>query len=139
MTIAAILLPVFVLVLLPFFLAFWLGFSRRDALASGAVRGEDVALKRTPWPEQAEKIGHAFSNQFEAPVLFYFLVALAIITHKADLLFVVMEWVFVILRLVHAGIHTGPNDIRWRGAAFGLSFCVLLAMWVIFAIRILLS
>lgn len=116
MTIAAILLPVFVLVILPFFLAFWLGFSRRDALASGAVRGEDVALKRAPWPEQAEEIGHAFSNQFEAPVLFYFLVALAIITHKADLLFVVMEWVFVILRLVHASIHTGPNDpVAWSG------------------------
>lgn len=139
MTIVAILLPVFVLVLLPFILAFWLGFARRDALASGAVASEDVALKKVQWPEQAEKIGQSFSNQFEAPVLFYFLVALAIMTHKADLLFVVMEWLFVILRLVHAGIHTGPNKIQWRGAAFGLSFCILLAMWLIFAIRILLS
>lgn len=139
MTISAILLPVFVLVLLVCVLAFWMGSARSAAIRSGLVKAEDMALKRAQWPEAAEKISHSFSNQFEIPVLFYFLVALAIITHKADLLFVVMEWLFVITRLIHVAIHTGPNNIRWRGAAFAAGVLILLLMWAIFAIRILLS
>jgi len=139
MTISAILLPVFVLVLLVFLLGFWMGSARSVAIRNGLVKAEDMALKRAEWPELASKISHAFSNQFEIPVLFYFLVALAIITHKADLLFVVMEWLFVLTRLIHVAIHTGPNDIRWRGAAFAAGVLILMLMWLVFAIRILLS
>ena len=54
---------------------------------------------------------------FQLPVLFYVLTAFAMLTRKADLLFVVLAWVFVVTRLVHAAVHTGPNDLRQRFAA----------------------
>ena len=40
----------------------------------------------------------------------------SIITRHADLLFVTLAWMFVLLRLVHAGIHVTDNDLRRRGA-----------------------
>ena len=40
-------------------------------------------------------VGNAWLNQFEVPVLFYVLTILALITKQADLLFVMMAWIFV--------------------------------------------
>ena len=43
------------------------------------------------------QVGYSFQNQFELPVLFYVLTILAIITKHADILFVVMAWIFVLI------------------------------------------
>jgi hypothetical protein len=70
-------------------------------------------------------------------VLFYVLTILAVITRQADLLFVVMAWMFVLSRLVHGGIHVTSNRLTRRGAAFAVGAIVLALMWVIFIVRIL--
>ena len=70
-------------------------------------------------------------------MLFYVLTILAIITKQADLLFVVLAWLFVVLRLVHAYIHLNSNHLGRRFAAFAAAALVLLAMWVIFTVRLL--
>jgi len=65
------------------------------------------------------------------------LTVLAILTRHADILFMVMAWLFVLSRLVHAYIHTGTNYIPHRFNAFAVGVFTLLAMWVIFAVRLL--
>ena len=50
-----------------------------------------------------------------------------------------MAWLFVLTRLLHAYIHTGSNFVRHRFNAFALGVFILLAMWIIFAVRILLG
>jgi hypothetical protein len=60
-------------------------------------------------------------------------------TKHADLLFVVMAWIYVALRLVHAYIHVTDNDVSRRGAVFLAGAIVLALMWAIFIIRILLG
>jgi hypothetical protein len=40
---------------------------------------------------------------------------------------------------VHAYIHTGQNDVLARSMAIGVGALALVAMWVIFAIRILVT
>ena len=72
-------------------------------------------------------------------MLFYVLTILAIITRHADLLFVVLAWVFVLSRVVHAFIHVTGNDLRTRGLWFGVGAVVLFVMWVIFIVRIMLG
>jgi hypothetical protein len=52
------------------------------------------------------------------------------------MLFVVMSWMFVVSRLVHAAIHTTSNKISQRFMAFVVGVLILAAMWVIFGIRI---
>ena len=65
------------------------------------------------------------------------LVVLALFTRKADMLFVVMSWMFVASRLVHAAIHVTSNKVSQRFTAFVVGVLILTIMWVIFAIRVL--
>jgi hypothetical protein len=139
MSVQAVLLPLFVQVVLTFVLLFWAAYLRGQASMSGAVKPRDVALREPNWPPRAAQILNAFHNQLETPLLFYVLTILAWITRHADLLFVVMAWVFVALRLVHAFIHTTSNDVRRRGMVFMVGAIVLALMWSIFIIRILLG
>ena len=46
------------------------------------------------------------------------LTILAWITKQADLLFVVLAWIFVVLRLVHAYVHVTSNHLTQRFAAY---------------------
>jgi hypothetical protein len=62
---------------------------------------------------------------------------LAIVARKADLLFVIMSWIFVVLRILHAYIHATSNHVPRRFYAFLVASIVLLVMWIIFAIRVL--
>ena len=80
-----------------------------------------------------------FTISSSCPVLFYVLTILAWITRHADYLFVVMAWIFVLSRLGQAFIHTTSNDVRVRGAVFGVGAIVLALMWLIFMFRILLG
>lgn len=139
MSITAVLLPVFVQVGLTFALLLWLGQSRVAALRAGEVKMVDVALGERNWPKRLLQIQNSYHSQFEMPVLFYALVVLALITRKADMLFVVMSWMFVASRLVHAYIHTTSNMMVWRFQAFRAGALILLIMWIIFALRIFSS
>ena len=134
---AAVLIPVFVQVALTFALLFWMGSARRQAIASGETRIGDIALGQPAWPQRATQIARAFHNQLEMPVLFYVLVALAMVTQKADLLFVLMSWAFALARLAHAWVHVTSNHVMLRFKAYGAGLFVLMGMWAIFAIRII--
>jgi hypothetical protein len=132
------LLAVFVMVGLTLVLLFWTGFIRVRAIKRGEVRMGDIALGQN-WPPRVQQISNAYHNQFQLPVLFYILVAFALITRKADLLFVVMAWMFVVARLAHAAIHVTSNYVPNRFYAFTVGAVILGLMWIIFAVRILLA
>ena len=139
MTFDAILLPVFVQVGLTFFLLFWMAHLRIGAVRRREVRMGDVALRQPAWPQRTTQIANAYHNQLELPVLFYVVVILAMFTRKADMLFVVLAWMFVVSRMVHAAIHVTENDMRNRLLAFAVGAVVLLIMWILFAVKILLG
>jgi hypothetical protein len=136
MSIRAVLLPLFVEVALTLGLLLWLAVLRRDDLMSGAVKPSQIALRERHWPRRTLQVGNAFNNQFELPVLFYLLTVLEIITRHADLLFVVLAWVFVVTRLAHALIHTTSNRVMQRGTIYAIGVFVLIVMWLIFMVRI---
>jgi hypothetical protein len=123
MSVQWVLLPVFVLVGLTF------------ALLLGMVTTRTRARKGG---EANSQLGDCFSNQFEIPVLFYALIALALPLRHADLVIVLLSWVFVITRFAHAGIFVTSNNIQHRGMAWFAGVLVLLAMWLYFALKILL-
>ena len=137
MSAAEVLLPVFVHVLLVFILLFWMGKERRGALVAREVQMKDIALDEPNWPKKATQLANCLKNQFEFPVLFYAVVALALPLRLADLLFVLLAWVFVVTRYVHAGIFITSNDVKSRSLAFFAGVLVLLAMWIVFAWKIL--
>ena len=67
------------------------------------------------------------------------LTVLAWITKQADLLFVVMAWIFVVLRIVHALVHVTGNNLAQRATLFIVGAAVIALMWTIFVLRILLA
>lgn len=139
MSLPIILLPVFVQFALTFVLLFWMAFARIGALKRKETKMTDVALGQLNWPPRVQQISNCYHNQLQSPLLFYVLTILVIFTRQADLLFVVMAWLYVLSRLVHAYIHTGTNYVRHRFNAFAIGVFILLAMWIIFAVRILLA
>jgi hypothetical protein len=116
MSVQMVLLPVFVQIGLTFALLLWMVRGRRGGLVS-----EETKL-----------------DQFGLPVLFYALIALAMPTRHTDLFIVAMSWVFVVTRFVHAGVFANSNDAGKRSTAWSAGVLVLFAMWVYFAVRILL-
>jgi hypothetical protein len=138
MSVQAVLLPVFVLIGLAFALLMGMAVARTRSLKSGETRFENVALREPNWSMRATQIANCFSNQFEVPVLFYVLIALALPLRHADLVIVLLSWVFVITRFVHAGIFVTSNNVPRRGMVWFAGVVVVLAMWIYFALRILL-
>ena len=139
MTIPMILAPLFVQVLLTFAVMLGMMYFRTTALRHGETRLEKIAMREPNWPYRAQLFANAFSNQFEIPVLFYVLAILAMLTRHADLLFVLMAWVFAVLRVLQALTHVTSNNVRFRGGFFGASAIILLIMWLIFIVKIMLG
>ena len=136
MSLDAILLPLFVQVGLTFVLLFSMAYARIGALRRREVALGEIARRQPAWPERPTRVANAFHNQLELPLLFYVLVILALFTRKTDTFFVVLAWMFVASRLVHAGIHVTSNDVQRRFFAFLVGAIILLIMWIIFALRI---
>jgi len=133
-----VLLPVFVQIGLTFALLLWMVGARRQTLVSGETKIRDIVLGQPNWPARATQIGNCYRNQFEIPVLFYALIALALPIRHADFVIVLLSWVFVVTRFVHAGIFVSSNDLGQRSIAWFAGVLVLLAMWVYFALQIVL-
>jgi hypothetical protein len=133
----AILIPLFIEVALAFALLFGMAALRTRDIKTGAVDRRNIALREANWPARTTQFMNAFANQFEVPVLFYVLVILLIVLHHAGWLFVILAWIFVLFRILQAGIHVTGNNMLWRGQAYAVSVVVLFVMWVIFAIEIL--
>jgi hypothetical protein len=117
MSIQMVLLPVFVQVALTFALLLW----RRNA--SGA--------------RDARATG-SFHEELGVPMLFYVLIAIALPIRHADLVIVMLSWVFVVTRFANAGMLVTANGGRAGSAAWLASVLVLLAMWLYFALKLLL-
>lgn len=124
MSVQMVLLPVFALVGLAFALILG-GFATRSKAASGAS-------------DRPAQLGEGVRDQFELPVLFYLLVAIALPLRRMDLVLVLLSWVFVVARYAHAGVLVTSGDGGRRGPVWLAGALVLLAMWLYFALRILL-
>jgi hypothetical protein len=118
MSIPMVLLPVFVLIGLTFALLLLGRTGGRGDARRGAAAGE------------------VFGDHL--PLLFYILIALAMPIRHADLIIVALSWVFVVTRFAYAGLPATASDGRGPGAAWFASAIVLFAMWLYFAVKILL-
>lgn len=74
-----------------------------------------------------------------AALLFYTLTTLAMFTHKADVVFVVLAWIFVALRLATAFPQLLSPGRRAQVSLDLASLAVLAVMWALFAFAILLN
>ena len=137
MSAAALIYPALVHVALTFGLLLMTGRSRLGAISAGQVKVADIALGERNWPAQPTKFANAYQNQFELPVLFYALVAFLLVTRTAGYLDLVLAWIFVVSRIVHATVHVTTNRLNARFGAFVVGVITLAVMWIVFAVRLI--
>ena len=139
MSLAAVLLPLFVEVVLTFGLMLWMGVLRNDDYRSGTLKPQEIALREPKWPARTTQVANSFSNQFELPVLFYVLTILEWVTRHAGVLFVWLAWIFVIFRVLQAYVHVTNNNVRLRGAFYSVAAVALMIMWAIYIVQVLIG
>lgn len=115
-----------------------LGTRRLPLIARKEVAVKDIALERNGWPEEAKKASNAFDNQFQLPLLLYVAGGAAIYL-GATLIEVILIWLFVATRLVHAYIHVTTNHVYHRFYAYAAGYGLLVALWLVLGIRLVLT
>lgn len=125
--------PIIVQAALVYLLYMLLGYRRRKMLKSGKVRASDYRENRGE-PTESLIVKNSLANQYELPVLFYACCILLYMTEADNLIALVLAWIFVALRYVHAFVHVTSNDLRYRSPLFAAGYVVLGAMWVWLAV-----
>jgi hypothetical protein len=134
----AILWPTITLAALSFVVIVWVAVARAGYMKKTPPRPEDFATGEAAmrYFQPVEMPANNLRNLFEAPVLFYALVPLLLITHQASHVQVILAWVYVTLRVIHTVAHVVLGKVSVRAPPFWVSVIVLMAMWIGFAIDI---
>ncbi|WP_375451625.1 MAPEG family protein [uncultured Devosia sp.] len=123
-------------VLLTFAILVLMGRERVPRIMSGEIPMADIAVDRTAYPLRARLLSNNFDNQFQLPVLFYIAALLALWTNGVGWVEVLLAWLFVVLRYIHAAIHTTSNSLLPRFSAYTAGMIVLAALWVWLVLRL---
>ena len=125
-----IFIPVLVHMLLVIGLFILLAVRKTKAVKARAVNRNETALDNKAWTEDVVKVSNNIANQFETPILFYVLTILTFLVGLVDTFNLVLVWVYVISRYVHAWAHIGPNYVPTRMKIFALGLLLLLVLLV---------
>ncbi|MGJ8693992.1 MAG: MAPEG family protein [Thalassotalea sp.] len=128
--------PIIVLMLLTMLVCGYMYYLRISYTLKNKINAQKLAS-----PEQCHAIlpnhinqpSNNFKNLFEAPVLFYLVCILIIITNNTDVIFVYLAWSYVLLRIIHSVIHCTFNHVMARFYSYFLSSIVLWLMVMKFA------
>ena len=137
MTETAIFWPVIVQVALTLTVYAVMSRRRIAAVKAGLARARDFRIPNDP--ETSAAAARNVSNQFELPVLFYVVCMAFFQTGGVSFTVLVLAWLFSLSRIAHAWVHLNSNDLRLRRPIFTVGFVVVGAMWVWFAVRLVLA
>ena len=110
--------------------------TRTKAIKSGEVKiSQFKVYTQEQGPAKMLQASRHFSNLFEVPVLFYAVCILGII-FSAGTVFVVLAWIYVLARVIHATIHLTSNKILLRMSAYAFGWVALASMWIVLLIHL---
>ncbi len=134
----SLLYPVFGMVLLTVIVWLRMYYVRIGEIRSRRLDPQDLATA-LKGAKLLQEVGPAdnFRNLFEAPVLFYALIPLLLISGCASSIQVFLAWLYVALRAAHSFIHATYNRVIHRFAVYAASTLVLFAMWGMFAYAVI--
>lgn len=113
-----------------------MGRERVPRVMSGEIKVADIAIERSAYPLHARLLSNSFDNQFQLPVLFYVAALLTLFATATSWVDVVLAWLFVALRYVHAFIHVTTNRVHLRFAAYTTGLAVLAIFWLWLVLRL---
>jgi hypothetical protein len=90
-----------------------------------------VALHDNAWPDYVVQVNNNIRNQFELPVLFYVLSIVLWLLDAVHDVAIVAATVFVVSRIIHAGIHLSINAVPPRRHTFTIGWLAVFALAVL--------
>jgi hypothetical protein len=130
--------PMFVMVILTFIVAIYLLASRISAVKQRKVSIGYFRLNSgasEPPPHLIAAAKH-YSNLFELPLLFYVTCLVTMVMGFHNALLIILAWVFVASRVIHALIHLTYNNVVHRMLAFLCGATCILIMWLVLAAHV---
>lgn len=88
-------------------------------------------------PEYLAVSRQTLKNQFELPIIFYFLISIILIFDEVSLVNIIFAWIFVISRYLHCYIRLSSNKVLNRAKVFMFGLLLLIVWWIIFLYKIL--
>lgn len=80
-------------------------------------------------PDQTRIPNRHYMNLLEAPLLFYVVCVIMVLTQRVDDTAVMLAWVYFGLRMLHSLIHMTYNHVLHRLGVFATSTLVLGVIW----------
>jgi len=124
---AALLTPIFVLILWTFIIFLILAFGRirftrnpQDAAYTKDLRGS--------LPDWVERAADNYNHLFEQPVAFYALTICIALINNFDPFMIQLAWAFVVLRVIHSLVQLSFNLVLLRFVIFVSGWLVLAFM-----------
>ena len=131
--------PVLAQIFLTLTMFIMLGIRKAKAVKAGEVNRKQAALNNQVWPEYVIKISNNIANQFETPVLFYVLCLILYSIKTVDMVAIVLAWMFVLSRCVHAYVHSFSNYVPMRRRMFLIGCLILIAMLILAVLNLATS
>jgi hypothetical protein len=128
--------PVIAQVLLVFMIYGLLSLRRTAAIKAGNVKLSDFRANRHE-PRESIFVHNNLLNQFQLPVLFYVVCLCLYVTEGNSTVTIVLAWIFVLSRYIHAAVHMTTNRMPYRQSAFAVGYVVLGLLWLWFALHLL--
>lgn len=125
--------PMVAHVLLVFVLYGLLSFRRVGLVRAGKVQVSQFRENRDE-PGESLVVRNSIANQFELPVLFHVCCVLLYITEADNIVSLVLAWLFIASRYLHAFVHVTSNRIRYRRPLFIAGMAALGGMWIWLAV-----
>lgn len=105
---------------------------RIQAVKAGSAKTSQFRENQVEPPESLF-VRNNLSNQFELPVLFYACCLALNAVGAVNPATLVLAWLFVATRVIHAWIHVTTKRLRRRRMMFILGWFTLAAMWIALA------
>jgi len=122
--------PMAAMVALTFIILIRMFRSRVRAVKAGdADAGYYKTYQEGREPREVAQLSRHVVNMFESPTLFYAACIAGMVTGQNSTVLVALAWVYVVMRVFHAYIHTGSNSLPPRIKIYFSSWLVLLCMW----------
>jgi hypothetical protein len=133
----AILYPMFALVAWTVAVLLLIPFARIKAALRREVRVDDFKYgESAAVPPHVSLPNRNYMNLLELPMLFYVGCLLLHITGNPSGTAIGAAWTYVVLRMIHSGIHLSFNHVILRSAVFAASNFALVTLWILAALQV---
>ena len=127
---AVIFWPVLLQILLTLSMYVLLLQRKKRAFNEGRVDEARRALHEDAWPDEVVQVNNNIRNQFHLPVLFYVICIMLWALQHVYVFTVILAWMFVFSRIVHAWVHVGSNYVPLRRRMFTFGVVMLFGLMV---------